>query len=67
MTLDERFDVQRFLVDGDPGPAATAPSEGLPVWQERLYIGMTKSASAATDFYRLPVNRVIELGQQLTI
>ena len=45
----------------------TAPSEGLPVWQERLYIGMTKSASAATDFYRLPVNRVIELGQQLTI
>ncbi len=45
----------------------TSPNEGLPQWQERLYVGMTKSASAATDFYRLPTNRVIELGQQLTI
>jgi K+ transporter len=30
-------------------------------------VGMTKQASAATDFYRLPANRVIELGQQLAI
>ncbi len=42
-------------------------SEGLPYWQERLFVGMTRSASAPTDFYRLPVNRVIELGQQLAI
>ena len=45
----------------------SAPNEGLPVWQERLFVGMTKQASNATDFYRLPVNRVIELGQQLAI
>ena len=32
-----------------------------------LYIAMTKSASDATDFYRLPTNRVIELGQQLVV
>lgn len=42
-------------------------NEGLPIWQEQLFVGLTKSASTATDFYRLPVNRVIELGQQLTI
>jgi KUP system potassium uptake protein len=45
----------------------SAPNEGLPTWQERLFVGMTKQASAATDFYRLPANRVIELGQQLAI
>ena len=45
----------------------SSPSSGLPVWQEQLYVGMTKSAANATDFYRLPVNRVIELGQQLAI
>ena len=33
VTLDERFDVHRFLVDGDPGPTATAPAEGLQAWR----------------------------------
>ena len=38
-----------------------------PPWQERLFISMSKAAANATDFYRLPTNRVIELGQQLII
>ena len=42
-------------------------TQGLPTWQESLYIAMTKGAADATDFYRLPSNRVIELGQQLII
>ena len=45
----------------------TAKSRGLPVWQERMFVMLTKSASDATNFYRLPTNRVIELGQQLSI
>ncbi|MDH2325646.1 potassium transporter Kup [Cereibacter sp. SYSU M97828] len=36
-------------------------------WRERLYIAMTKSASDATDFYKMPSNRVIALGQQMTL
>ena len=42
-------------------------SHGLPLWQERVFISMTKSASDATAFYCLPSNRVVELGQQLAI
>ena len=34
---------------------------------EATFIAMTKSASDATDFYRLPSNRVVEMGQQLAI
>jgi KUP system potassium uptake protein len=45
----------------------TDPSQGLPVWQEKLFIGMAKSAADVTGFYRLPTNRVVEMGQQLVI
>jgi KUP system potassium uptake protein len=41
--------------------------QGLPTWQESLYIGLSRSAANATDFYHLPINRVIELGQQFLI
>jgi KUP system potassium uptake protein len=39
----------------------------MPLWQDKLFIGMTKVASDATGFYRLPSNRVLELGQQLVV
>ncbi|MBB1491265.1 MULTISPECIES: potassium transporter Kup [unclassified Paracoccus (in: a-proteobacteria)] len=39
----------------------------MPVWASRLYAGMYRSASEPTNFYRLPTNRVVELGQQLNI
>jgi KUP system potassium uptake protein len=41
--------------------------QGLPVWQEKIFLALTRSASDATSFYRLPANRVIELGQQMVI
>ena len=43
------------------------PKRGLPAWQEKLFISLTRNAADATSFYRLPTNRVIELGQQLVI
>ena len=44
-----------------------SPSSMMPLWQDKLYIAMTKAASDATGFYRLPSNRVLELGQQLVV
>ncbi len=41
--------------------------EGLPGWQEGLFIAMARSAADATTFYRLPTDRVIEIGQQILI
>jgi KUP system potassium uptake protein len=40
---------------------------GMPVWQDRLYIGMAKSASDATNFFQIPTGRVVEVGTQVTI
>ncbi len=42
-------------------------NQGLNFWQERIFLWMTRGASDATDFYRLPSNRVVEMGQQLAI
>lgn len=63
----ERFDIMTTSFFLNRRSFRSARNEGLPVWQERLFISLTKMATNATDFYRLPVNRVIELGQQLTI
>jgi KUP system potassium uptake protein len=63
----QKFDIMSTSFFLNRRSFRSATSEGLPGWQEALFVGMTKSASNATDFYRLPVNRVIELGQQLAI
>ena len=44
-----------------------SPDQRMPLWQDQLFIAMTKSASDPTTFYRLPSNRVLELGQQMVV
>lgn len=45
----------------------TGKANLFPLWQQRLYVALFKSASDATSFYRLPSNRVVEMGQQINI
>jgi KUP system potassium uptake protein len=40
---------------------------GLPEWQDHLYIAMAHSAVAATDFFRIPRNQVVEMGTQMSV
>lgn len=40
---------------------------GLPEWQDHIYISMARSAANANDFFRIPYNRVVELGIQLAV
>jgi KUP system potassium uptake protein len=42
-------------------------NQGLNLWQERIFLWLNRSASDATDFYCLPSNRVVEMGQVLAI
>jgi KUP system potassium uptake protein len=44
-----------------------AAHSGMPRWQDRLFIGMAKSANDATDFFHIPTGRVVEVGTQVTI
>lgn len=43
------------------------PRRGLPEWQDKIYIGLSRSAIGEHDFFKLPRTRVVELGVQVTI
>jgi KUP system potassium uptake protein len=44
-----------------------AVESGMPRWQDKLFIGLTKSANDATDFFQIPTGRVVEVGTQVTV
>ena len=45
----------------------TSPRSSLPFWQQRLFIMLANQSARATDFYRIPPERVVELGMQLSV
>ncbi len=40
---------------------------GMAIWREKLFAGMVRNAESAMQFFKLPTNRVIELGSQVEI
>ena len=40
---------------------------GMSIWREKLFAWMIRNAESPMQFFRLPTNRVIELGSQLEI
>jgi len=40
---------------------------GMAIWREKLFAWMVRNAESAMQFFKLPTNRVIELGSQLEI
>ncbi|HEY0566585.1 MAG TPA: potassium transporter Kup, partial [Xanthobacteraceae bacterium] len=44
-----------------------AAKSGMPRWQDQLFIWLARSASDATDFFRIPTGRVVEVGTQVTV
>jgi KUP system potassium uptake protein len=43
------------------------PGSGMAMWRENLYATMARNARDAADYFKLPSNRVIELGTQVEI
>lgn len=41
--------------------------DGLAPWREKLFISMQRNTSPVSDFYKIPPNRVVELGSQIEI
>jgi KUP system potassium uptake protein len=40
---------------------------GMSIWREKLFAWMLRNAESAMEFFRLPTNRVVELGSQVEI
>ncbi|KAF0229481.1 MAG: KUP system potassium uptake [Beijerinckiaceae bacterium] len=44
-----------------------AATSGMPLWQDNLFIFLSRTAANATDFFHIPTGRVVELGAQVTV
>jgi KUP system potassium uptake protein len=44
-----------------------ASHSGMPRWQDRLFIALTRVANDATDYFQIPTGRVVEVGTQVTV
>jgi KUP system potassium uptake protein len=45
----------------------TSSRPGMAVWREKLFAWMLRNAESAMEFFKLPTNRVVELGSQVEI
>ena len=54
-----------FFVSRETLIATARP--GMALWREQVFVSMSRNAVKATDFFRVPVNRVVELGTQVEI
>ncbi|MGH8684558.1 MAG: potassium transporter Kup [Nitrosospira sp.] len=44
-----------------------SPGAGMASWRERLFATMARNASSAAEYFKLPANRVLELGARVEI
>ena len=58
--MDTTFFVSRETVVATDRP-------GMPLWRDKLFAFLGRNASSATAFFRIPGNRLIELGTQVEI
>ena len=45
----------------------TASNSGMPLWQDKLFVALSKQSANATDFFSIPSDRVVELGAQVKV
>ncbi len=45
----------------------SAEKPGMMIWREKLFAWMMRNAATPMEFFRLPTNRVVELGSQVEI
>ena len=63
----EPFDMMKtsFFLSRQTLIASAKP--GMALWREKLFAWMLRNAASAMEFFRLPTNRVVELGSQVEI
>jgi KUP system potassium uptake protein len=44
-----------------------SPNPGMMKWRERLFLALSRNAMNAADFFKIPANRVIEMGTRIEI
>jgi KUP system potassium uptake protein len=66
-TLGWQFDIMSTSFFLSRRLLKPAVHSGMPRWQDRLFIHLTRAANDATDYFQIPTGRVVEVGTQVTI
>jgi len=45
----------------------SSPQSDMPGWQDGLFIGLSRTANDATDYFQIPTGRVVEVGMQVAV
>jgi KUP system potassium uptake protein len=45
----------------------TSPKSAMPFWQQRIFIMLANQSARAIEFFRIPADRVVELGMQMSV
>jgi KUP system potassium uptake protein len=68
MTLGgEPFDMMRTSFFLSRQTLLPSDTPGMALWREKLFSWMLRNSASAMEFFRLPTNRVVELGSQIKI
>ena len=43
------------------------PKSEMPTWQDRLFVVLARSAQDATTYFKIPTDRVVEVGTQVAV
>ena len=65
MGLDINLDETTFFVGRETLLATDRP--GMAIWRERLFSRLARNAHRATRFFKIPPNRVVELGAEIEL
>ena len=44
-----------------------SPDEGMPLWQDQIFMFLQRNAADPTEFLQIPPGKVLELGEQVTV
>ncbi|MDO8206324.1 MAG: potassium transporter Kup [Gallionella sp.] len=58
--MNTSFFISRAMIVSGPNP-------GMMKWRERLFLALSRNAMNAADFFKIPTNRVIEMGTRIEI
>ncbi|HEY8191468.1 MAG TPA: potassium transporter Kup [Alphaproteobacteria bacterium] len=63
----ENIDVEKVSFFLGRKVAVADPRRGLPAWQDKIYISLSRAAVDAPDFFRIPHSQVVEMGIRVLI
>jgi KUP system potassium uptake protein len=62
-----QFEVMRTSFFTSRRSIRPAAQSGMPLWQDKLFIALARTAADVTEHFRIPTSRAVEVGSQVTV